>query len=124
MKALILIQTLILLSIQSYGQFGLEELKQIRKYQIKAIYCDTLLERADSTSFALRSVIVAKNRQISEFQLREEIHLDKEVYYRDAIRNRDVHIGKLEAQNKRWKIGCIVFGASTAILTGFLFIPP
>lgn len=107
---------------QLSAQFSLDELKSIRKDQIKAVYCDSMLLNRAQRIEQQDKVIRAQNEALFRFREKEEIHLEQKVYYREQLRVRDNSIYSLERKNKTLKIGCLVLGSTTAILTGLVLL--
>ena len=122
MKTSILLVILTALSISLKGQFTIDELKSIRKSQIKAIYCDSLLLNRAQRIEQQDEAIKAQNEALFKFKEKEVIHQEKEVYYRELIRSKDKSINRLKRGNKLLKIGCISFGSVAAILGGLIYI--
>ena len=122
MKRLIQLVILTALSTQLSAQFSLDELKAIRKAQIKAIYCDSLLLNRSQRIEQQDEAIKAQNEALFNFKEKEVIHQEKEVYYRELIRSKDKSINRLKRGNKLLKIGCISFGSAAAILGGLVYL--
>ena len=122
MKTSILLVILTALSTQLNAQFSLLELKEIRKAQIKAIYCDSLLLNRAQRIEQQDEAIKAQNEALFKFKEKEVIHQEKEVYYRELIRSKDKSINRLKRGNKLLKIGCISFGSAAAILGGIVYL--
>ena len=122
MKTSILLVILTALSISLKGQFTIDELKSIRKSQIKAIYCDSLLLNRAQRIEQQDEVIKAQNEALFRFKEKEVLHQEKEVYYRELIRSKDKSINRLKRGNKLLKISCISFGSAAAILGGLIYI--
>ena len=114
MKTWTLLLILTALSTQLNAQFSLLELKEIRKAQIKAIYCDSLLLNRAQRIERQDEAIKAQNEALFKFKEKEVIHQEKEVYYRE--------LNRLKRGNKLLKIGCISFGSAAAILGGLIYI--
>ena len=100
----------------SNAQFNLGELKQIRKYQIKAFYCDSLLENRQLKIRQQHLIIQTQSKLITNFEQKEVIQAEEVVYYRELILQRDKKIAKLIKRNKLFRIGFITFGSTTALL--------
>jgi hypothetical protein len=98
------------------SQFNLGELREIRKYQIKSFYCDSLLENRQLKISQQHLIIQTQTKLITNFEQKEVIQLEEVVYYRELILKRDKKIAKLIKRNKLFRIGFISFGSSTAIL--------
>lgn len=107
---------LIALPMLSNAQFNLGELKQIRKYQIKAFYCDSLLENRQLKIRQQHLIIQTQSKLITNFEQKEVIQAEEIIYYRELILQRDKKIDKLIKRNKLFRIGFISFGSSTALL--------
>ena len=122
MKTSILLVILTALSISLKGQFTIDELKSIRKSQIKAVYCDSLLLNRAQRIEQQDEVIKAQNEALFRFKEKEVIHQEKEIYYRELIRSKDKSIDRLKRGNKLLKIGCISFGSAAAILGAVLYV--
>ena len=115
-QRLTLLIMLIALSTSLKSQFNLSELKQIRKYQIKAFYCDSLLENRQLKISQQHTIIQTQTKLITNFEQKEVIQAEELVYYRELILQRDKKIAKLIKRNKLFRIGFISFGSSTALL--------
>ena len=107
---------LIALPMLSNAQFNLGELKQIRKYQIKAFYCDSLLENRQLKISQQHLIIQTQSKLITNFEQKQVIQAEEIIYYRELILQRDKKIDKLIKRNKLFRIGFISFGSSTALL--------
>lgn len=77
MKRLIQLLILTALSTQLSAQFSLDELKEIRKAQIKAIYCDSLLLNRAQRIEQQDEAIKAQNEALFKFKEKEVIHQEK-----------------------------------------------
>ena len=100
----------------SSAQFNVSELKQIRKYQIKSFYCDSLLDNRQLKISQQHTIIQTQTKLITNFEQKEVIQTEEVVYYRELILKRDKKIAKLIKRNKLFRIGFISFGSSTALL--------
>ena len=98
------------------SQFNLGELREIRKYQIKSFYCDSLLENRQLKISQQHTIIQTQSQLIRNFQQKEVIQMEEVVYYRELILQRDKKIAKLIKRNKLFRIGFITFGSTTALL--------
>lgn len=112
----IIILMLIASSTSLKSQFNLGELREIRKYQIKSFYCDSLLENRQLKISQQHTIIQTQSQLIRNFQQKEVIQMEEVVYYRELILQRDKKIAKLIKRNKLFRIGFITFGSTTALL--------
>ena len=115
-QRLILLLILIALSTSLEAQFNLGELIEIRKYQLKAFDCDTLLENRRLKINQQHKIIQTQSKLITNFEQKEVIQAEEVVYYRELILQRDKKITKLIKRNKLFRIGFITFGSTTALL--------
>lgn len=117
MKRLILLLILTPSFQQLSAQFTLVELQEIRKTQLKALYCDSLILNREEKIKRQNKIIEAKNQKIFHYQEKEGIHNEQKIYYREQLKLRDEEINRLNKKNRALKLGCISIGSISLMAT-------